>query len=134
MNYQTTPVCGPPSSKKFRFDSFATEFSEDNIKKESFNIKKESSECFPDNDSGIGKFRKTYFFLFMSCSPDLTTNSETTNPEFSRFLLTIKLLLMKKQISIEQTRLAELWSNRESRIRSWIIGCWIWWANYLVLS
>ena len=50
MNYQTTlPVCGPPSSKKFRFDSFATEFSEDNIKKE-------SSECFPDNDSGIGKF------------------------------------------------------------------------------
>ena len=37
-----------PSSKKFRFDSFATEFSEDNIKKE--------SEYFPDNDSGIGKF------------------------------------------------------------------------------
>ena len=36
-----------PSSKKFRFDSFATEFSEDNIKKE--------SEYFPDNDSGIGK-------------------------------------------------------------------------------
>lgn len=34
-----------PSSKKFRFDSFATEFSEDNIKKE--------SEYFPDNDSGI---------------------------------------------------------------------------------
>ena len=62
MNYQTTlPVCGPPSSKKFRFDSFATEFSEDNIKKESsFNIKKESSECFPDNDSGIGKFWYTF--------------------------------------------------------------------------
>jgi len=35
----------PPSSKKFRFDSFATEFSEDNIKKE--------TEPFPDNDSGI---------------------------------------------------------------------------------
>ena len=66
MNYQTTPVCGPPSSKKFRFDSFATEFSEDNIKKESFNIKKESSECFPDNDSGIGKFWNTYFFFYFS--------------------------------------------------------------------
>ena len=82
MNYQTTPVCGPPSSKKFRFDSFATEFSEDNIKKESFNIKKESSEYFPDNDSGIGKFWNTYFFfsfsLFMSCSTDPTTNSETS--------------------------------------------------------
>ena len=37
----------PPSSKKFRFDSFATEFSEDNIKKE--------TEPFPDNDSGIGE-------------------------------------------------------------------------------
>ena len=79
MNYQTTlPVCGPPSSKKFRFDSFATEFSEDNIKKEStFNIKKESSECFPDNDSGIGKFRYTFlfhFFMFISCSTNPTTN------------------------------------------------------------
>ena len=38
----------PPNSKKFRFDSFATEFSEDNIKKE--------TEPFPDNDSGIGEF------------------------------------------------------------------------------
>ena len=33
-------------SKKFRFDSFATEFSEENIKKE---------QEFPDNDSGIGE-------------------------------------------------------------------------------
>ena len=35
-------------SKKFRFDSFATEFSEENIKKEQVE--------FPDNDSGIGEF------------------------------------------------------------------------------
>ena len=42
-------------SKKFRFDSFATEFSEENIKKETE---------FPDNDSGIGEFLIT---LIKSC-------------------------------------------------------------------
>lgn len=36
-----------PPAKKFRFDSFATEFSEENIKKE---------QEIQDNDSGIGKF------------------------------------------------------------------------------
>ena len=45
----------PPSSKKFRFDSFATEFSEDNIKKE--------TEPFPDNDSGIGELIFFFFIL-----------------------------------------------------------------------
>lgn len=34
-------------SKRFRFDSFATEFSEENIKKE---------QEFHDNDSGIGEY------------------------------------------------------------------------------
>ena len=36
-------------SKKFRFDSFATEFSED-------------KQDIPDNDSGIGEF---FFFIFI---------------------------------------------------------------------
>jgi len=45
LNHQRILAPIPPSSKKFRFDSFAEEFSENNIKKE--------PEYFPDNDSGI---------------------------------------------------------------------------------
>ena len=112
MNYQTTlPVCGPPSSKKFRFDSFATEFSEDNIKKESsFNIKKESSECFPDNDSGIGKFWYKFSFHFS----DFYILLNESNNQLQNFVKFCPIMFLRKLF--------------------FRTGGWIQWTRYLVLS
>ena len=57
------------SSKRFRFDSFATEFSED-------------KQDIPDNDSGIGKFLNCdnfdeldYWIMCMNCMTSLLNNA-----------------------------------------------------------
>ena len=48
-----------------------------------------------------------YYYYSTSCSPDPTTNSETTTPKFPRIWWPIRLCLKKKIITKEQTRLVK---------------------------
>ena len=51
------------------------------------------------------KFVESEFSI--PCSPDPTTNSETTNPKFSKIFDPIRWVLTKETITNKQTRLVK---------------------------
>ena len=68
----------------------------------------------------------------ISCSPDTTTNSKTINLNFHGFFLTNLKKFYRSCLFICYCFLLQInnliWEK--FRIRSFEIGCWIWWARY----
>ena len=75
--------------------------------------------------SFLGKFE--LFWRWIYCSLDPTTNSETTNPEFSWIY---QYFWQKKNIiAYKQTKLVLFKKIIKIGIRSFGIGCWIRWTK-----
>ena len=68
--------------------------------------------------------------IFTDCSPDPTTNSETTNFQnfFDHLEQVLQLLFNRLLLFLCQEK------SDWFKIRSFGIGCWIWWARYWVTS